>query len=61
METLRWISLFFWIIGAVAIVNGLNNHDVWVLCLGTLLWVGSNFFEIIFNRHIIRNINQERK
>jgi len=61
MKILGWFSLIFFVVGLIAIVNGLKNQDTWILCLGTVLFAGSNFFEIIINRHMIRNLNQERK
>lgn len=47
------ISWMFFIIGGIAVVSGLKDHDTWLLCLGILLWWGFSFFDILINRQSI--------
>lgn len=59
MKFLWWLSMFFFTVGSISIIIGLGNEDVWVIGLGTILFCGSNMFEIIRNREMIRNLNKE--
>ncbi len=56
---ISFLSILFWLIGAFAIVSGLSNEDMILLALGTLLWVGSNFFEILINRVRYKQLEEE--
>jgi len=60
MKFLGWFSLFFWVVGFIAVLKGLLTEDTWILSLGTLMLVISNFFEIIINRDMIRTLKTKR-
>ncbi len=60
MRLLGIFSLIAWLIGAFAVLKGLGNEDVWILSLGILCWVISNFMEIMINRDMIRNPKRPR-
>ncbi len=53
------LSSIFFIVGALGIVKALMDKDPWLLGLGTLLWWGCLFFEILIIKQDVKGGNSE--
>ena len=54
MRAEGWFSMFFFVIGTLAIVTGIKNVEPMLVALGSILWVGSLFFEVMMIKQDVR-------
>jgi len=58
---IKYLGWIFFFVGCLGIIAGLKNQDPMMLSLGTLLWVGSNFFEGMITRIRLNEHTKHRK